>query len=280
MAVRRTAAQVAMVLLLSAGTVLPVAAPAYAQDDQVRVQLGLPGRFTVGEKAAGVTVKVSKRSDGCVSLRTGLAIRLPGATVDQVAVQARIDDDWVPVPVADNGDGLLVTDRTAPENDELCKGKSRSVRYQVALRAGTPAGTVNVVAEAYTAGGDLLNRTAGSKKATGRLAGSYAPAPPSPTGEPTPEPTEVPAAVSPSPPPVAAPVDPDLVAAAGSGGDPGQGPGIGVGVLAVGLGMVAVGVALLVLLVRRGRGGRPATPGADGTDAAGSATMLLPRIQR
>ncbi|MDG4763922.1 hypothetical protein O7632_07335 [Solwaraspora sp. WMMD406] len=158
-----------MVLLLTAGVAVAAASPAYAQDEQVRVQLGLPGKFTAGEKAGGVTVKVTKRTEGCVSLRTALAIRLPGATPDLVAVQARIDDDWVNVPVTDNGGGLLVTDRTAPEDDELCKGKSRTTRYRMAFLAGAPAGTANIVAEAYTAGGELLGRAAGAKKVGGRL---------------------------------------------------------------------------------------------------------------
>lgn len=278
MSVRRSAAQLATVLLLTGGTAMLAATPAHAQDEeqQARVQLSLPSRFTAGERAGGVTVKVTKRSEGCVSLRTALAIRLPGAGVDQVAVQARIDDDWVRVPLADDGGGLLITERTAPEDDELCKGKSRSVRYQVAFAAGTPAGTANIVAEAYAAGGELLGREVGSKKVGGRQAGTYEPAPPSPTEEPTPEPSKEAPLVEQSVVPAAAPLDPDLLATAGQGG----GLGIGAGVLTVGLGMVAVGAALLVLLIRRGRGDKHDSGGDGGTPGAGGATMLLPRIRR
>ncbi|MFV2022715.1 hypothetical protein [Micromonospora sp. LOL_023] len=284
MSVRRSAAQLATVLLLTTGTAMLAAIPARAQDaeQQARVQLSLPSKFTAGEKAGGVTVKVTKRSEECVSLRTTLAIRLPGAGVDQVAVQARIDDDWVRVPVADDGGGLLITDRTAPEDDELCKGKSRSVRYQVAFAAGAPAGTANIVAEAYAASGELLGREVGGKKVGGRQAGTYEPAPPSPTEEPSPEPTPEPTEEAPvaeqSAVPAAAPPDPDLLATAGQGG--GGGLGISTGVLTVGLGMVAGGAALLVLLIRRGRGDKHDSGGDGGAPGAGGATMLLPRIRR
>ncbi|MFY1636117.1 hypothetical protein ACN27F_23050 [Solwaraspora sp. WMMB335] len=289
MSVRRTAARLTMVLVLTGGAAAFAASPAYAQDE--RVQISLPGRFNAGETAGGITVKVTKRTDGCVAVRTSLAIRLPGATPDLVAVQARIDDDWVSVPIWADGGGLLLTDRTAPEKDELCKGKSRSVRYRMAFLAGAPAGTANIVGEAYTAGGELLGRAAGAKKVTGRLAGTYQPGPPTPS--PSEEPTPEPAAATPQPseaPALAAP-DQDLLAAAGTGGGPGSddGSGIGTGVMAAGIGMVAIGVALLVLLIRRGRPsrlgrsgspGQPGSGGGNGSGGDGGATMLLPRIRR
>ncbi|MFY1654309.1 hypothetical protein ACN27J_25930 [Solwaraspora sp. WMMB762] len=284
MSVRRGAARLATVLALTVGTAVLAAGPAYGQDERVRI--GLPSKFAVGEKAGGVTVKVTKRTDGCVAVRTALAIRLPGVTPDQVGVQARIDDDWVTVPLWDNGDGLLLTEHTAPEDDELCKGKSRSVRYRMAFRAGAPAGVAHIVGEAYTAGGVLLGREAGAKRVGGRLAGTYQPGPPtpSPSAEPTPEPTVDSAAVEPSDAPAVLP-DQDLLAAAGSAGGPAgdDGSGIGTGVMAAGIGMVAVGIALLVLLVRRLRPTRSApggTGGPGGDVGGGGATMLLPRIRR
>lgn len=281
MSVRRNAARLAMVLALTAGTAVAAAIPVHAQEQEAKVELSLPSKFTAGEKAGGVTVKVTKRSDDCVSLRTALAIRLPGASVDQVAVQARIDDDWVRVPLADDGSGLLITDRTAPDKDELCKGKSRSVRYQLAFAAGTPAGTANIVAEAYTAGGELLGRTAGAKQVGGRQAGTYQPVVPTPEAseEPTPEPSEEPPAAEQSDAPAAAPSNPDLLATSGDGRS-GSGLGIGAGVLTVGVGMVAIGVALLVLLIRRGRSGGPDSGGDGGAAGAAGATMLLPRVPR
>jgi len=286
MSVRRGTARLATVLALTVGTAALAAGPAYGQDERVRI--GLPSKFTAGEKAGGVTVKVTRRTDGCVAVRTALAIRLPGVTPDQVGVQARIDDDWVTVPLWDNGDGLLLTEHTAPEKDELCKGKSRSVRYRMAFRAGAPAGVAHIVGEAYTAGGVLLGREAGAKRVGGRLAGTYQPGPPTPS--PTLEPTVDSAAVEPSDAPAVLP-DQSLLAAAGSAGGPAgdDGPGIGTGVMAAGIGMVAVGIALLVLLIRRlrparsgldGRNGPPGTGGPGGDGGDGGATMLLPRIRR
>ncbi|MFV2107075.1 hypothetical protein [Micromonospora sp. LOL_015] len=288
MSVRRGAARLATVLALTVGTAALAAAPAYGQDERVRIDL--PSKFAVGEKAGEVTVKVTKRTDGCVAVRTALAIRLPGVTPDQVGVQARIDDDWVTVPLWDNGDGLLLTEHTAPEEDELCKGKSRSVRYRMAFRAGAPAGVAHIVGEAYTAGGVLLGREAGAKQVGGRLAGTYQPGPPtpsptpSPSAEPTPEPTVDGATAEPSDAPAVL-SDQDLLAAAGTAGGPGgdDGSDVGTGVMAAGVGMVAVGIALLVLLIRRLRPARSApvgTGGPGGSAGDGGATMLLPRIRR
>jgi len=289
MSVRLGAVRIATVLFLLAGVggaAAVAAAPAFADEDRVR--MGLPSGFIAGGSPGAVTIAVSKRTDGCVALRTALAIRLPGLTPDLVAVETRAGDDWVPVVVSDSGDGLLVTGRTAPDRDELCERKSRAARYQVTFLAGAPAGTANLVAQAYTAGGDLLGRAAGASKVGGRLAGTYAPAPPSPGPSPTGEPSTAASAAA-----SAAASGRGAVAGAGAAvPEPGGGIGMGAAVMTVGVGMVGVGVALLVLLLRRGRDGRDdaggdgghpgggGPPYGPGPDGGGGATMVLPRVPR
>jgi hypothetical protein len=286
--VRRGAVRFATVCTLLVGLVTIGAAPAFA-DDEDSVRLGSPGSFTAGGSPGSVTVSVTKRSRGCVSARTTLLIQSPGLSADDVVVLAARDGRWEAVPVSGDGDGLR-TGRVAPEKPELCERKSVSVRYRVGFAAGVPAGRVNIVAEAYTAGGDLiardgeqrkLNGAKGTPTPTGRSSKS---ASPSPTPEettyaPEPDPTEVPAVVPTG--------QPGLGAGAGAG----DGGGIGSTVMVVGIAMVAIGIALLVLLLRRARGGRD-EPGSGGTPSAGprppfpppagaggDATVVMPRIR-
>ncbi len=104
-------------------------APAHADEDRVRVRSA--GSFTAGRSAAGVTVEVRKRTDGCVRVRTALGLSLPGVRADQVAVQANVGGRWVPVGVS-GAAGLVTTEPVAPARDELCKGKGVAMRYRVA----------------------------------------------------------------------------------------------------------------------------------------------------
>ncbi|WP_329107559.1 hypothetical protein OG792_04380 [Micromonospora sp. NBC_01699] len=289
MLVRRGAVRFATVCALLAGLVTVGAAPAFA-DDEDSVRLGSPGSFTAGGSAGSVTVAVTKRSRGCVSARTALLIQLPGLSAGDVDLLVARDGRWVPVPVSAAGDGLLRSGRVAPEKPELCERKSVSVRYRLAFAAGTPAGRLNLVAEAYTAGGDLIARAAEARKVNGAKGTPTPSSRTSKSASPTPTPEETTFAPEPEPTEVVAVVptgQPGLGAGAGDGG----GGGVGSMVMVVGVGMVAIGIALLVLLLRRSRGGRDerdagGTPGAGPrppfpppAGAGGDATVVMPRIR-
>jgi hypothetical protein len=150
MPVRRGAARLAAVLTMLAGLLAVSATPAAADGDTVRVRL--PSSFTAGGSPGSFAVLVTRRDGECVAVRTALGIRLPGLTEDQVRVQVAVDGQWHSVAVSGGGDGVVVTARTVPTNPMLCERKSVSVRYRLSFLAGTPGGTVTVVAETYADG--------------------------------------------------------------------------------------------------------------------------------
>lgn len=258
MSVRRHAARLGAVCAVVGGLVALGASPAFADEDSVRV--GAAGRFTAGGSAEGVAVEVRKRTEGCVLLRTALALRLDGLQADQVQVQVNAGGRWFPVPLSGGGGGVN-TAATSPANPRLCKGKSITVRYRVAFAAGAPDGRLAVVGEATNAVGQVLGRGSDAS----RVVGGRASASPTPSRTRTPSPTPsaavTEAAEGTS---VEALADPgggaaSPVAAEESGGSP---------IMFFGLAMVAVGIVLIVLLVRRFREdkeptGGPGTPGGS-----------------
>ncbi|MBF9132053.1 hypothetical protein I0C86_24265 [Plantactinospora sp. S1510] len=260
MSVRRGATWLATVCVAFGATVSLGTAPAAAEGESVRVRA--PSTMNAGGSPGSVTVNVSMRGGDCVSVRTGLGMRLPGLTADRVEVQVAADGAWRPVQVSDGGDGLVVAARTAPGRPELCARKSVSSRYRVSLLAGAPAGRLTVVVEAYTAAGRLLGRGSDTARVGGRTGTS-----PSPTRKsPTPEPVESPVATE------EAVVPTQQVAAAlpdqtPNGSESGSSLGIGAMVMIVGVVMVVIGIALLVMLIRRGRADRRAPSGAPSAGA-------------
>lgn len=260
MSVRRGATWLGAVCVLLPTAMSWGVAPALAEGESVRVRA--PSSINAGGSPSSVPVDVSMRDGECVNVRTALGVRLLGLTADRVEVQVAADGDWRPVPVSDGADGLVVAERTAPDRAELCAGKSVSSRYRVSLLAGVPDGRVTVVAEAYTAAGRLLGRDADTARVggqTGADPASSVSAPELVVPSETPEATEE--AVAPTR-GVAAVAPEQTPAAEESGGS----LGIGGMVMTVGVVMVAIGVALIVLLIRRGRADRREPAGGLAVD--------------
>jgi hypothetical protein len=273
MAVRRGGARFAMVIALAAGLVAIGSAPAAAADDNVGIRL--PTRFTAGGAPGSITVSVSKRTDGCVSVRTALGMRLSGLSPEQVRVQVNTGDEWRRIGVTAAGDGFVVTERSVPDKAVICKRRSTYVRYRLAFLDGAPSGRVTVVAEAYSAGGGLIDRAAGTRSVVG---GTSASPSPSATDSAAPAVGQAPSAGESS------------VDLAAPGGRPAESSGSGVGlstlVMLFGLALVGLGGALLVLLLRRNRAG-PDEPGDYAFPGSGpppppplgdsDATLILPK---
>jgi hypothetical protein len=245
MRVRRGGARLATIFGVLAPLVFVGAAPAAADDDKVNIQA--PGTFVAGGSAGSVTVSVAKRTKGCVVVSTALAIRLDGLSADQVQVELAAGGQWQPVPVSGGGQGV-VTQRTSPERPVLCDKKSLAVRYRLTFLAGAPTNEATVVGEAFGSGVSI-DQDSDTAEVVARKGGNPTPAR-SVTASPTPG--ETVAAVPPtqSQPPAAAATPP-----AGQGGKAGF-FGVGSVVMLLGVGMVGIGIALLVLLLRRGRGAR------------------------
>ncbi|MGW5670109.1 hypothetical protein [Micromonospora sp. NPDC003776] len=259
MSVRRHATRVATVGAMLGGLLAVTASPALADGDRVEVRSA--SSFTVGGSPGTVAVEVRKRTDGCVMLRTALALRLDGVRPEQVQVQVNSDGRWWPVPVS-GGSGAVTTARTAPAEPTLCKGKGRTVRYRVAFLAGAPGGRLTVVGEATTAVGRLIGRGG----AAARVVGGAPASSPTPTRKATPTPTPSAEATTPaadgtgSALAALAPTAgaPSAAADSSSGGSP---------IMWFGILLVLVGAALIALLVRRSRaekadeqGGHPPVP--------------------
>ncbi|MEQ4306034.1 hypothetical protein ABNF97_32385 [Plantactinospora sp. B6F1] len=269
MSVRRVATWLGAVCLLVGPTVALAAAPAVAEGESVRVRA--PKSISAGGSAGSVTVNVSMRSGGCVNVRTVLGVHLPGLTADQVELRVAADGDWRRVPVSDAANGIVVGERTTPDKAELCAKKSVSSRYRVSLAEGVPGGRVTLLAEAYGAGGRLLGRGTDSARVTGR------------TGDRPESPDRTPALVIPSA-TVQATEEPVVEATQAAAAPPTRpvaadssdgSLGLGGLVMVVGVVMVGIGIALIVLLIRRGRAERGRAVGATAAGADPTARIVL-----
>ncbi|MCX4474217.1 hypothetical protein OOK41_28575 [Micromonospora sp. NBC_01655] len=254
MAVRRQATRLATVCVMLGGLVAVGATPALADGDSVRVRS--TDSFRPGGSPGAVNVEVRKRTEGCVLVRTGLGLRLDGLAGDHAAVQVAMAGRWWPVSVSGGG-GAVTASQVTPANPTLCKGKSLTVRYRVAFRAGTPGGRLELAGAATNAVGRALGRDATTARVVGE---KKSPSPsPTPTRKPSPRPTVAPAEA----------VDadgPTLAAVAGRAGSATpvaaeeNSGGLSVFML-FGVGLVVVGIGLIVLLVRRSRADKePADP--------------------
>ncbi|WP_405092529.1 hypothetical protein OG767_06085 [Micromonospora sp. NBC_01392] len=249
MSVRRHAARWATAGAVLGGLVVAAASPALADGD--RVGLRSAGSFTAGGSAGAVTVEVRKRTEGCVSLRTTLGLRLDGLRADQVRVQVASGGRWVGVPVSGGG-GVVTTSQVASVERPLCKGKGAAVRYRVSFLSGAVGGRLEIAGEASAANGQVLGRAGRSA----RLVGAEPTPSPSPTPSRKPSPTPTPSTVAATPPETAgtsavvAAVEPAAGAAADDSSFGGS------MIMWFGIALVLVGVALIVLLVRRSRADR------------------------
>lgn len=252
--VRLVTAAVLLAGLATAGLATATTTPARAAEDAVRLRLA--SGFTAGGSPGSATISVAKRTEGCVSVRTALGIRLPGLRPEQVLVEAAVAGGrWQPVPVSSGGEDLVVSQRIRPERPSLCKGKNLTVRYRLQFSDAVQNGTALLVAEAYTAGDALIARDSDSARVRG---GRDAAAPTLPAVAPTSAPPTPEATTETEEVAAAAPTRSatDTVPAAAAPDDGGGMSGLTTVLIALGVGMVGIGVALMVLLIRRGRADR------------------------
>jgi hypothetical protein len=277
MVTRRRAIVVAVVAFgLVVLGVAAAGAPAYAADD--RVSLRANRSFAAGGDGGSVVVSVTKRTKGCVGVRTVLGVQLDGLEAGQVRVQAQGVGGWQEVAVSGGGGGVA-TGAVVPQRQRVCEKQTATVRYRLAFGDDVKSGSGSIVGEAYTAAGALI----GSDSTDFRLNGVK----PSPTPK-TPEPR-----TSTEAPPVddRSPVDAAVVPTAGNGDDSGGLSGFDVVLMAGGLGLVGLGGALLFFIIRRFRSDkesdRPYAVPADATAVipsvrpapADAPTMIIRRVE-
>ncbi|MFY1700551.1 hypothetical protein ACN28G_02170 [Micromonospora sp. WMMA1923] len=265
MSVRRHVVRLVTTSAVLGGLVAVGAAPAFADDDSVRVRSS--DGFSAGGSPGAVTVEVRKRSEGCAQVRTVLGLRLDGLRADQVRVQADAGGRWGPVGVS-GGDGAVGTATVVPARPVVCEGRSARVRYRISFTAGAPAGRLTVVAQVVTAQGRSIGQDATTSRVGGRLAAVATPSP-TPSKSKKPSPTPSPSAVATTEaaaPPAAPAAAPALATVAAGSGSLAAAPSSGMSpVLLFGVAMVVLGLGLIILLVRRSRADRRSTEPAEET---------------
>ncbi len=266
-------------LVVSAGT-------ASAADE--RIDLRAARAFTAGGNPGSASVSVTRRDRGCITVRTGLGIRLAnGMNAGQVRVDTLSRGQWRPVVVSDAGGDAVVTERTAPDRSTICERQTAVGRYRVSFAKGTPGGSVTIIGQVFNGRGELI----GSESAAARVNGVKV----TPTKKPTKQPSKSATPSAPSEteePPTAAPFDDPakspLAVAVPPPNDSDGGGFLGMSGLVMlgGVVLVGVGAALIVFLVRQMRadraGNRPAPaedPGRHWAGGGRTTTTAAPETQ-
>ncbi|GIF77596.1 hypothetical protein [Asanoa siamensis] len=289
---RRGGRRAAAVLAIGVGLVGAIgvglvvsAGPASAADE--RIDLRATRTFTPGGAPGSASVSVTRRDRGCITVRTGLGIRLAnGMSPDQVRVETLTRGQWRSVIVAGAGNGAVVTERTAPDRSTICDRQTTAGRYRVSFAKGTPGGSVTLTGQVFNGRGELL----GSESASARVNGVRATPTrtPSRTKSPTAKPvaTVDPETVVPFDDPAKSPVALGVPTPHDSG-DSGF-LGMSGLVMVGGLVLVGVGAGLIVFLVRQlraDRAGKGAAPDTGRHSATGgrmvndAQTMFLPPMR-
>jgi hypothetical protein len=172
----RSGARLCTVLVIVTVSGFASAAPVAAAEG-VTVQITqLPGEFVAGGPPAPVTVVASRSRGGCIKLRWSLALRVDEARPDRVRVDRIEQDGPFPVDTEVTGNAARVTDQRL-DPGTLCRNRTVTAQYEITF-PGDATGEVTLVAEAFSAGGELLDRTTVTR--------GIRPAETSPTPEPAP----------------------------------------------------------------------------------------------
>jgi hypothetical protein len=221
----------------AAATVVATAGPAFAADGVTVEIKELPGTFVAGGAPGTVTAVASKSKGDCIKIRWSLVLDFSGVQADRVRVNRIEDDESFPVTPRPSGDSVRVTDRRL-DPGRLCEDRSVTARYDITVVGGAVDGDatgaqLGLTVEAFSAKGQLLDRTTVTRDVRGGT---------SPSAEPTEE-------AAPSSPP-----------AAGAGGGIATDRTSGASVVrvgpfgfAAGAIMVLLGLGLLIKVRRRAR---------------------------
>ncbi|BFU44108.1 hypothetical protein [Krasilnikovia sp. MM14-A1004] len=255
-AVPAVTAAAAFLALPTAASAAPGPGPGRGGEAEVRITEA-PQTLTAGEDARTVTAVVTTdRGGGCRKVRWSAVLRAEGLRLDQVRVQRIEDDGDFPVQVQSAGDAARLTD-VQFDPGELCRGKTVTARYRVAVDEDAPQGRVTLEVQAF----DVGVRPLGAAVTTAAVQGGEAD--PEPSGSedaspsPAPDESDDPGAgaadgdttdPSASNPAAAAPPANNAASSSSDGSSGLLGPGLIVGAL-----LVFAGVGLLLRLRTRNR---------------------------
>jgi hypothetical protein len=176
----RSVARLSAVLVISAAFGLATAAPALAAQGVTVQVTQLPGEFAAGGPPAPVTVVASRSRSGCIKVRWSLVLRVEGARLDRVRVDRIEESGSFPVNVRTTGNTARITDRQL-DPGTLCRDRTVTARYEISFAgdAADAAAEATLAAEAFSAGGQLLDRAT----VTREVQPADASAPPEPTAD-------------------------------------------------------------------------------------------------
>jgi hypothetical protein len=208
----------------------------------------VPDELVAGARPALLTVVASRSSgQGCFKLRWSLVVKVTGVALDQVRIDRIEETGSFPVDVRVEDDAARITDERL-DPGTLCRNRTVTARYEVAVVAGAPSGRLTLRPEAYDTDLRLLERD----ETTRSVAGA---APPPTTAPPTTAPPE-PTVAAAEPPGAGAGGPAEPAAARGADDEPG---GLPLAWFLIGALMMFLGLSLL-LNVRWRQRFQPAGP--------------------
>ena len=156
MDVRRLLPRLGALLVCVTGLNALGAAPALAAPGFDLDVTELPGRFRAGAGPERVSAVVSTTNDdGCRKVRWSLLLRVEGLSVNQVRVERIEQNRAFPVRVRVDGNRARITDNQL-DPGTLCRGRTVTAQYRVAIAANAADGRITFTHEAYDADRQLL----------------------------------------------------------------------------------------------------------------------------
>lgn len=251
---RHRAALLSAILAVVAATlVLPGRASAVEPGFDVDIT-ELPATFAAGAGARTVTVVATSEQNRCQKVRWAMLIEVDGPDLNEVNV-ARVEEDGdFPVQVANAGNGTARITDAQLDPGQLCRGRTVTARYQIGFDDEAESGRVSFRAQAFNAGGTLLQEASSRSEVKGEEEDEPERSP-SPEASPSPsesaaEPEESADEETAEPEPSDA--EADIAAVPASGNDTGTPSLLGAGLIIGGI-LVFLGVGLLLRLRMRGR---------------------------
>ncbi|MEV4760116.1 hypothetical protein AB0J86_34150 [Micromonospora sp. NPDC049559] len=154
--------------LVPAGPAGAAPVPAAALAPGFRVELtDLPGRLNPGAAPATIAAVVSRTGGGdCLKVRWSLLLRVRDARLDQVRVDRVEETGSFPVQVRGENGAARITD-VQPDPGTLCRDRTVTARYRIAVDAGVAGGELTLTAEAYDENFRLLDRASAERQIGG-----------------------------------------------------------------------------------------------------------------
>ncbi|MEO3747228.1 hypothetical protein [Plantactinospora sp. B5E13] len=176
-------------LVLAGATVgwaLLPAVPAGAAPGFRTVLTTVPDTLAAGGDPRTVTAVVStSRDEGCRKVRWSLLVQVSGLRLDQVGVDRIEETGSFPMTVRAGGDTARLTDRDL-DPGTLCRDRTVTAQYRIAVADDAPAGRISLTVEAYDAQGRLLDQAGATRQVTGARAERAPATPKRSTATPTP----------------------------------------------------------------------------------------------